>query len=167
MNNMQVTSSDFDADVSIKGTVIGNSVTRGLTLDVENYYIRTSIDKESGAASHTVVIQVDYNMDWRYYDTISFKGGETRKVRVIDREVKACTSNMFSGCSFKEIVATSFTTQELQAAAQQEGLIFRLNSRYANIFTVVHFPPNYLRAQLEAAKNRQNRLVALVPKAQG
>lgn len=151
-NNMQVKTSDFDADVTIEGTVIGNTVSRGLTLDIENYSIKTLVNKKTGVISHHVVIKIDYNMDWRYYDSISFKGGDSRQVNVIQRDVKACSGNMFSGCSFTETVSTSFTTEEVRQAMKNEGLLFRLNSRYNNIFTVVHFPPNYLEAQLKASK---------------
>lgn len=149
-SNVAVSTSKFDSDIKLTGTVIANNSNGQSLISNETYYIASRVDKSDLTARHDIVIDLTYNQDWRYYQSISFEGGATRSVNVINREVQECTGNMFIGCIFNELVSVRFNRNELEEAADGEGLTFRLNSRFSNVFSIIHFPASYLKVQLQA-----------------
>jgi hypothetical protein len=155
--NIQVSDSPFDSKVKITGTLIFNQVMRGLTLDSESYYLLSEVDKKTLTVSHSIVISIEYFQDWRYYHSINNIRGEQRGIVVLNRDVKACSSNMFYGCTFQEDLAIIITDGEIINYSDNGGITFRLNSRYKNIYTLIHFPEKYLIAQLnKVAELRSN-----------
>lgn len=121
---------------------------RGLTLDTESYYLLSEIDKKTLIVSHSINVTIKYYQDWRYYGSINYASGELRNVVVLNRDVKACTSNAFIGCTFQEDLAIVITNNEVTNYSNNGGVTIRLNSRYENIFTIIHFPETYFKAQL-------------------
>lgn len=148
-DNSGVTTSEFDRNISIQAIPINDTLSRGLTLDIFTYYLESKVNKKTQSVYHSLVFGIKYNQEWRYYDSLSFSGGETRKSYVIKRDVTSCSGNMFTGCAFHEIVSFPITDSELAEAANNGGLKFRINSKFKNIFTIGFFPTNYIEAQLK------------------
>ncbi|WP_426359276.1 hypothetical protein ACPUVO_03265 [Pseudocolwellia sp. HL-MZ19] len=116
----QVTNTEFDSHIEIVGVDVGNTVTRGLTLDVEKFYIRSNINKRNKLALHQLYFEVKYSAnDWRFYDGANLKCGEIKSIFKISQEVLSCSGNMFTSCDYKEIIGIDLSYSELVLAAEQ------------------------------------------------
>ncbi|MCO6353261.1 hypothetical protein GBO14_00560 [Pseudoalteromonas shioyasakiensis] len=155
-DNSGVSTSEFDRNITIQAIPINDTLTRGLTLDIFTYYLESKVNKETQSVSHSLVFGIKYHQDWRYYDSLNFSGGETINSYVIKRDVESCSTNMFTGCTFHEIVSFTILEAELKEAIKNGGLKFRINSRFKNIFTIGLFPPNYIEAQLQHVREKQS-----------
>jgi hypothetical protein len=147
-NLTKVTNTEFDAYIKITGVDIGNTVSRGLTLDVEKYYMRSNIGKNSDIESHQLYFEVKYSAnDWRFYNGVSFTGGITKATTEISQEVIYCSGNIFGSCDYKEIVGVGFSYSDLLLGSKR-GINLRLNTKYTNLFNYVYLPPNYFQGYL-------------------
>lgn len=155
-DNSGISSSEFDKDITIQAIPINDTLTRGLTLDIFTYFLESKVNKKTKSVSHSLVFGIKYNKEWRYYDSLNFSGGETRNSHVIKRDVTSCSTNMFTGCGFHEIVSFTILESELIEAVKNGGLKFRINSRFKNIFTIGLFPPNYIDALLQHVKEQKS-----------
>lgn len=156
-NLTKVTNTEFDAYIKITGVDIGNTVSRGLTLDVEKYYMRSNIGKNTKLESHQLYFEVKYSAnDWRFYDGANLKGGKAKATTKISQEVIYCSGNMFGSCDYKEIVGVNFSYSELLIGAEQ-GIEIRLNTKYTDLFNYVYLPPNYFQGYLLVLKKYLNK----------
>lgn len=155
-DNSGISASEFDKETTVQAIPISDTLTRGLTLDIFTYFLESKVNKKTKSVSHSLVFGIKYNKEWRYYDSLNFSGGETRNSYVIKRDVTSCSTNMFTGCGFHEIVSFTILETELKEAVKNGGLKFRINSRFKNIFTIGFFPQNYIEAQLQHVKELQN-----------
>jgi hypothetical protein len=147
-NLTKVTNTEFDAYIKITGVDIGNTVSRGLTLDAEIYYMRSNIGKNSDIESHQLYFEVKYSAnDWRFYNGVNLTGGIPKATTEISREVLYCSGNMFGSCDYKEIVGVSFSYSELLLGSKQ-GINLRFNTKYTDLFNYVYLPPNYFQGYL-------------------
>ena len=149
VNLTKVTNTEFDSYIKITGVDIGNTISRGLNLDIEKYYMRSNIGKlDNKLESHQLYFEVKYSSnDWRFYNGANLKGGAIKNTTQISREVLDCSGNIFGSCDYREIVGVNFDYSDLELAAK-EGLSVRLNTKYVDFFNYVYLPPNYFQGYL-------------------
>jgi hypothetical protein len=154
----KVNNSKFEAYIKITGVDIGNTVARGLTIDVEKYYIRSNLGKlDNQFDSHQLYFEIKYSSnDWRFYNGANIKGGVAKKTTQITREVMYCSGNLFGACDYQEIIGVNFNYSDLKLGAQ-EGISVRLNTRYADLFSYVYLPPNYFQGYLVVLNKYSNK----------
>ncbi|WDE10402.1 hypothetical protein [Thalassomonas haliotis] len=145
----KVTNTEFDSHIKVVGVDIGNTVTRGLNLDIEKYFMRSDIGKfDSLIESHQLYFEVKYTAnDWRFYDGANLKGGVPINTTQISREVVHCSGNMFGACNYREVVGITFSYSDLMLASK-EGVSVRFNTRYTDVFSYAYLPPNYFQGYL-------------------
>lgn len=149
VNLTKVTSTEFDSYIKITGVDIGNTMMRGLTLDVEKYYMRSNIGKSDNKLGwHQLYFDIKYTAnDWRYYNGADASGGVNLSTTEISKDVIYCSGNMFGACDYREIIGVNLSYSDIENGAKN-GFSLRFNTRYSNIFNLVYLPPNYFQGYL-------------------
>jgi len=124
--HVTVKNSDFDSTILYEGPRIKSKATLSFfESGWVDSWLRTVKDKNTGITAHGVYVVIDYTGNWRYYESASFSGGKTRKLKVLDRRVNSCSNGI---CNFTEQVLLSLSQGELNAGSKA-GITFRINGK--------------------------------------
>ena len=147
-----VNTSDFDTDLKYVAPKLYGFKKRGLLSagDRMKLNLRGWKDKATGKVRHQLYIVIEYDNDWRHYQSASFLGGSNQDLTVIDREVTGCHSYSSLGvfCDYRETLGLSFSDTDLNAA-KEEGLKIRINAKSGHE-NILELPANYIKGYLQA-----------------
>jgi hypothetical protein len=109
------------------------------------YYLGSTKNKKTGEfILHTIIVESNYSgSDWRFYDSISLPGGETRKLTDSKRSV----SSGGACCSFVERSYISIGESEFNS----QSIKFRLNAKQGKPLEI-YVPGNLLRGYLKGVR---------------
>lgn len=125
-DKITVKNSEYDSTVLYEGPRIKSDATLSFfESGWVDSWLRTAKSKDTGVASYGVYIVIDYTGSWRYYESASFSGGDSRKLKVLDRRVNSCSNGI---CNFTEQMLLSLSLEELNASSHS-GLTFRINGK--------------------------------------
>ena len=79
------------------------------------WFIRSQIDKKTGALSHQLYVTFGYRGDWRFYERASDEDAKNLETTMIDRNVVDCSGY---SCSFDETVGVEISNANLKAHAR-------------------------------------------------
>lgn len=121
--------------------------------DSQKFVLRAFKPKTGGDASYQLYVDVIYSGGgWRFYESVSFLGGDLKDLTVINREVLGCQS----GCTYMETLGVDLTEEQMKAIIDDHaeiGLSVRLNAKSGHE-TIVMVPKNYLLGFTAAIENR-------------
>jgi len=146
---VEMKNSEFDSAATFLGPVHSTSKQRGLFSDSEYVRLRAFEDKKTGKLQHQIYVVISYVGGWRYYDSVSFVGGETVGATAVDRKVNFCQASGL--CSHNEDVIINLSREQL-IEAQDTGFKFRINSRQG-INSELAIPPSYVRGFMIALES--------------
>lgn len=149
--------SDISAQVEVRDTKFDKSVTYVAPQqsaggwNTQTYYrLRGWRNKDSGALSHQLYVNVWYNLgSWRYYESASFVGGREVSVVKIDAKPRCSAGGGIVTCSYDEYFGVPLTTEFLEAA-RATGFEIQLNARLGPPVTV-SVPATYVAGYLAVA----------------
>lgn len=132
-----VKDSNFDAIATVIGPQSFSETSRGIFTDNETTQLVVSRNKSTGDVRHAVFVRILYTSDWRFYQSVSFSGGEQRPLRSLSKQTNACQA---VGCIHTEEVAFDIDRAVLDKGVDLE---FRLNSP-GGTENVIKLPRNYV-----------------------
>jgi hypothetical protein len=144
---VEIKDSEFDSQKIYSARRAFSETKRFPFTDNESVWLAAVRDKKTGVTRYVLAIEVVYTGSWRFYETVSFVGGETATATPLNKQVVTCTSGV--GCLQTEAVSIPVSLSTLQAA--NPSLRFRMNSRsgHENIITL---PKPYIEGLLAAAR---------------
>ncbi len=113
------------------------------------YFIRSWVNKETGAIKHQIYVVVRYGGDWRFYERARAVGGSTLDFTEIDRDVDCARY----GCTYTEDFGVAVSDSSLRAATES-GLSFKAVAR-KGADVVVNVSPDLITQQLDAISSWQ------------
>nr|DAQ12771.1 MAG TPA: hypothetical protein [Caudoviricetes sp.] len=120
---------DDDLDVVANISTLGGMVKRQGLLGVvwNDNFLRALIDKKTGRITFQVYQYINYEGDWRFYETVNYEtpdGPVQKRLIQISRDVLSCSGSRYStGCSYSEHFAFEVDEALLRtiAAGYQPG----------------------------------------------
>jgi hypothetical protein len=141
-----VKNSEFDSAITYIGPQVMSETRRGLFVDNETLQLIAKQDKSTKKIKYGVYVRILYSFDWRFYNTVSFKGGATEDLKQLSQKVDACTG---AGCIHTEEVAFPIDLDKLT----QGELEFRLNSK-SGVENVLHVKKDYIDGFVQSVRTR-------------
>lgn len=121
--------------------------TDGLKSDFHSYILRSSVPRGESPSRYQLYIEIIYTGDWRYYQSVSFEGGHTEDVSVINREVLGCSG----ACSFRETLGVMLDKERVLGSLDAD-LHLRFNAKSGD-YSYITVPANYLKGFHAAVSN--------------
>ena len=119
-----VRDSEYDKVRTYTGPILHKDTRRGIFQDNIVYSLGANKDKSSGKIQYVVAVQILYIGEWRFYDSISLKGGTRIPVKTLSRKVNFCDI----GCSYTETFVAEVDSLTMAVWAEA-GLTIRINSQ--------------------------------------
>lgn len=112
----------------------------------DKYFIRSWVDKRTGATEHQIYVMNSYVGDWRFWNLASNDRAQPLRLVSIDRTVIFCGG--YGGCSHSETVGIMLSDADLRAA-RATGYRMQLRSR-TGLTQVIQVTPAQIQAQMDA-----------------
>lgn len=134
----------YSPSATIVGTKLFDNPFGGVS---KEWFIRSFIDKKTGAVTHQLYVETSYIGDWKYYQSANDDTAAPLPFIVIDREVGDCTG----GCSLEETFALGLQGSVLRAKAAT-GYSVKISAHDGTAF-ILSVPPGQIQPQLAAIDN--------------
>lgn len=117
---------DDELDVTATITTQGGMVHRQGLLGIvwNDNFLRAIIDKSSGRTTFQVYQYINYEGDWRFYETVNYEtpdGPRRERLLTISRDVVTCAGSRYGGCTYSEHFA--FEVDEALLRRIAEGYV--------------------------------------------
>ena len=84
---------------------------------------RDKVTLEDGGTA--LLVTIKYFKNWRFYDTVTFQGGQTFRINDVTRRTTTCTTY---GCLFNEYLAIELSNDFIES--HKNGFKVKLNSKF-------------------------------------
>jgi hypothetical protein len=123
-----------------------------------SYFLRSWVDKTSGAVKHQLYVGDYYNGSWIFWDRVNSQDAQPLEFVPITRRVVGCYSTI--GCYYEETFGVSIPDAMLKA--HQDGFMVKFYAKTGNEL-ILPVTSQQIRQQLKAIDAYQTSLILVKP----
>jgi hypothetical protein len=137
---VSVEGSQFEPDVKILGV---ERPLPGATFS--SYYLRSWVNKQTGATTHQLYVQHHYDGDWIRWTRANGQDAQSLEFSSLSREVRRCYADR--SCSFEEVFGASIPHAAMRASSEGYAVKFYSSTGQSMVVTL---DSDQIKAQLAA-----------------
>jgi hypothetical protein len=137
----QVTTDQFSKDITILGPSDYENPFGGT---FRSWRIRSTVDKQTGAATSQLYVELHYYWAWRFYESAATDHAEPLQVTPIDRQVEDCSGM----CSYREVIGIALD-EAMMRARVATGMQIKI-SAHSGDSIIITLSAEQIAAQLGA-----------------